>query len=57
MKRKLATALMFLTLLTPLAFADDTLNPGNPPPKSCGQITVLQQIEGLWSDIIAGLFE
>jgi len=56
MKRKLAGALLFVTLLTPLAFADDTINPGNPPPKSCDQ-TLMQQIEGVWADIIAGLFE
>ena len=57
MKRKLATALLFVTLLTPFAFADDTWTPGQPPPKSCEQITLIQQIQGLWSDIIAGLFE
>jgi hypothetical protein len=56
MKRKFAAVLMFLTLLTPLAFADDSYTPNNPPPKSCEQ-TLMQQIEGVWADVIAGLFE
>ena len=57
MKRKLAAALLFVTLLTPIAFADDAWSPGQPPPHPCVQTTLLQQIQGLWSDVIAGLFE
>jgi hypothetical protein len=56
MKRKLAIALLFLTLAGGFVSADDTFDPNKPHCPGSTQTTFLQQIELVWDGFISILF-